>query len=285
VTSEMDNIQLTWEIDHGSPGIDSDPYNPLCRAVNSPFNDGRPHQSLSLCFFGDFDSRTNDVTTLRWIGAIVLSAGERIIFFPGLNFQPQWVRLAQTQPPHRHHNINIDHISLEKDMQRWHFTSVNSTNHLGTGRTIDLGQRRFLWFGLSVASPDVLKEVKRETVVRARVPASDAKRRMECFLASREGAVFNIIHLTSDAKDRFKEGFLHFAFIAGPHCFPDYKGPQFAIPFDSPFLRERLPSPLTNVPLRLHRLSLGTQVDIEVVAMWLPGALTERVTLTSPWVI
>lgn len=282
MATELNDIQLNWQIDQGSPGIDSDPRNPLSRALNSPFNDGRPQRRLGLCFFGADDGEISDIGPLRWIGAFVLSSEGRIIFFPGFAFQPQWVRIARKQAPHRHCDINIDHVSLENDMHRWHFTSHGSVDHLGSGNTVDLGEGRFLWFGLSVADSSVLKEVRRETIVRAQVPASDAKRRMDCFRESREGAVFNIVSLHSDARDRFQEGFLHFAFITGPSGFPDYSGPQFGIPFGSPFLREQLPAQLTNVPFRLHRVSLGTQLDIEVIAIWLPGALTERVTVTSP---
>ena len=101
-------------------------------------------------------------------------------------------------------------------------------------------------------------------------------------MASREGAVFNTILPHKDAKNRFDTGFLHFGLIVGPSGFPEYSGPNFGIPFRSPFLKEALPSPLINVPTRLHRISIGSTVDIEIVVLWLPGSLKEKVTFTSP---
>jgi hypothetical protein len=118
--------------------------------------------------------------------------------------------------------------------------------------------------------------------VRFHVPSADSKRRVDSFIASRDGAVFNCVCLHPDAKDRYKNGFLHFAFIVGPSGFPDYEGMEFGIPFGSPYLREPLPAQIKQIPFRLHRLSLGNLVDIEIVTMWLPGSLTEQVTFTGP---
>ncbi len=135
---------------------------------------------------------------------------------------------------------------------------------------------------MSVAGSDVLKAVKQETVFHTLIPASDTPRRTDAFMASREGVVFNILSVHPDAKQRFDMGFLHFGLIVGPPGFVDYSGPNFGIPFGSPFVIEKLPNPLTNIPLRLHRVSMGSRVDIEIVALWLPGSLTEMATFTGP---
>jgi hypothetical protein len=279
---ELDEIKLSWQIEGGLPGIDNDTNNPLARATSSLLVDGNPQQKLSLCFYNDsIMDRTEGKQNLKWFGAFVLSSADRLIFFPGFNFITTWVKVAGKRAREKRHDIHIDHITLEKNLRRWHFTSHGSKSHLGSGLTTDLGDNRFLWFGMSVAGCDVLKAVKQETVFHTLVPASDTLRRIDVFKASREGVVYKILSVHPDAKQRFIMGFLHFGLIVGPPGFVDYSGPNFGVPFGSPFVKEKLPNPLTNIPLRLHRISFGSMVDIEIVALWLPGSLTEKATFTG----
>jgi hypothetical protein len=282
VTNGSDKIKLSWHLEGGLHGIDNNPENPLSRAARSPLVDGKPQLNLSLCFYSDAEQgRTEGKLNLRWFGAFVLSSTGRLIFFPGFNFNPTWVEV--TKGVHqKHYNIQIDHIILEKNHDRWHYTSPGSKYHIGSGLTTDLERNRFLWFGLSIADSDVLRAVRKETAFLMKVPSSDAERRANVFMNSREGTVFHIISLHPDAKKRFDTGFLHFGLVVGPPGFPEYMGPNFGIPFGSPFLKEALPTPLVNMPMRLHRISIGSTVDIEIVVLWLPGSLKEKVTLTSP---
>ena len=280
---DLDKIKLSWHLEGGLPGTDNDLGNPLSRAARSPLVDGRPHPNLSLCFYSDPDADgTEEKPNLRWFGVFVLSSDGRLIFFPGFNFNDTLVKVAGKHSYQKRYDIHLDHVTLEKNYRRWHYTSPGSENHLGAGRTTDLGENRFLWFGLSIADSNVLKAVRKETVFHTMVPSSDSKRRTDAFMASREGAIFNVISVHPDAKQRFDTGFLHFGLIVGPLGFANYSGPNLGIPFGSPFITEALPNPLINVPLRFHRVSMGSRVDIEIVALWLPGSLTERVTFTSP---
>ena len=282
VTNDLDEIKLSWHFEGGLPGIDDDPDNPLSRAARSPLVDGRPQLNLSLCFYNDAEeSRAEGKLNLRWFGAFILSSRGRLIFFPGFNFNPTWVEVAR-ELHHKRYGIQIDHITLEKNHDHWHYTSPGSEHHLGSGLTTDLDRNRFLWFGLSIADSSVLRPVRQETVFHTKVPSSDSKRPANVFMTSRERAVFNIISPHQDAKKRFNTGFLHFGLIIGPPGFPEYSGPNFGIPFGSPFLNEALTSPLINIPMRLHRISIGSTVDIEIVVLWLPGSLKEKVTFTSP---
>ena len=117
------DIQVACGIDKGSLGTDSDPSNPLSRAISSPFMDGSPQERLSLCFYGNLDNDSLDVSSHKWLGVFVFSAGRRVIFFPGLTFNPTWVSVSRAKSPHRRHDIDIDHISLENSFRRWHFSS------------------------------------------------------------------------------------------------------------------------------------------------------------------
>lgn len=273
---DSNDVQLSWEMEEGSPGTDFDASNPLARAADSPFLDGRPQQRLSLCFYRDLDEQS-----LRWLGTFVLSGGGRVIFFPGLTFDPTWILVSRKKAPHKRHEINIDHITLDGSFHRWHLSSRGSAKHLGSGTTTDLAEGRFLWFGMSLAGSRILRPVMKRAIVRFHVPSADSRRRMDSFMASREGAVFNCVSLSPDARDRYKDGFLHFGFVVGPSGFPDYRGTNLGIPFGSPFLRKPLPPEIRQLPLRSHRLSLGNVVDIEVITAWLPGNLSHDVTFTG----
>ena len=156
-----------------------------------------------LCFYSDsIVDGTEEKQNLKWFGVFVLSSAGRLIFFPGFNFTATWVKVAGKRSREKRHDIHIGHITLEKNLRRWHYTSPGSKHHLGSGLTTDLGDNRFLWFGMSVAGSNVLKAVRQETVFHTMVPASDTTRRTDAFMASREGVVFNILSVHPDAKQR-----------------------------------------------------------------------------------
>jgi hypothetical protein len=137
-----------------------------------------------------------------------------------------------------------------------------------------LGDGRVLWCGMSVARETALRELKAETLVISDTSPSHSRQRSDWFLQAREGAEFLWASLHPEARSRFQEGFLHFALIVGPHEFPDYEGHQLGFPFGSPDLpKPLLPNVLENLPVRYHRLSLGSSIDIQIVTMWLPGTL------------
>ena len=102
----METLELAFEVDGARPGTDRCADNPLARATDCLFRQGRPFFRLSKCFFRGIDGR------LRWLGIFVHSAGNRIIFFPGfaqLHKEVVGYRddvLAWDRP------FQIDHLSL-----------------------------------------------------------------------------------------------------------------------------------------------------------------------------
>jgi hypothetical protein len=76
------NLTAEMVADCGLPvvdGEDKSENNPLYRATSKLFKEGKPIKRLSKCFFAD------DSGLLRWIGVFVQSAGDRILFFPGIS--------------------------------------------------------------------------------------------------------------------------------------------------------------------------------------------------------
>jgi hypothetical protein len=182
---------------------------------------------------------------------------------------------------HDDQTFQLDHLSLEKNHTQWHYTTPQSRNHLKAGRTVPLGDERFFWFGMSVAREMELRELKAETMLTASTPRSDSGRREEVFRKAIEGTECLCISLLPEARMRFQQGFLHFAFIVGPKGFPDYEGPYFGFPLGYPFLSQPLPDALEKLPICVNRLSVGSAIDIQLLSMWLPGTLREAFTFTG----
>jgi hypothetical protein len=200
--------------------------------------------------------------------------------FPYWNSEVQRTTAASVT---KRSSFSGDHISLEKNRLRWHVTTPKSKDHLGGWCTYPLGNGRFLWFGMSVAREIGLRELKAETIVRSYVPSRDSKRRSDVLIQTRDDAEFPCISLHPEARMRFQEGFLHFVFIVGPPGFPLYLSNELAHVFPLPqFLLEPLPNVLFPLPISSHKLSLGSVVDIQITAMWLPGTLRELFCFTGP---
>jgi hypothetical protein len=265
----MHTIQLQWRLEHGSEGLDTDANNPLSRAVNRLFQeDGQPFRRISLCWFGE-----------KWLGVFVISDHQQLVFFPGFDFTPEWIQILRVGRLETQRPFEVDHISLEKNRSRWHFTKPKSTGHQPGGKTSNLGEGRVLWFGLSIAAPTVLRDLRRETIISFQSPASDSNRRARVFMEAEKNNQSLIVRLASDAQHNFPQGFIHFAFIVGPRGFPDYEGTEMNSPHGSPFVTAASRD-LVTVPIWSGRFSLQ-ESDIQIRSARLPGTLTVPAVLTS----
>jgi hypothetical protein len=272
----VDTLQVTWFMPGGSLGRDNAPENPLSRAAVQLLQRGKSFPRLSMCFFDTGNG------VLRWLGVIVHSAGDRILFFPGYSTTPTEIRRFMAGNQVWNQPFLFDHASLQSDLRTWHATTPGSADHLGKLRTLDLGESRVLWFGLSVADENALRLLCEETVVTATVPASDGQRRIDAFMASRDGAQFPLVSLNTEQAKRTDQAFLHFAFVVGPRGFPEYSGPELGAPFNSPFLAQPLPGVFYNLLVRSHRIELSPTIDLQITCCQLPGSLTAPITFTGP---
>jgi hypothetical protein len=178
-------IEITGSFDQGSDGIDRDRQNPLSRALDRFLRTGKPPGKLTNCYFID------EAGTWRWFGVFGFSEGDRVLFFPGLSGSydgtSSCVRDATGLHDLGSRSMEIDHVSLEKDLHSTHFTSAQSKQHLGSFSTLSLSEGRYLWFGLSVRCPEVLRPLMKDTRAVATAPATDSKRRVplrSCFSLS-----------------------------------------------------------------------------------------------------
>jgi len=269
-------------MESGTEGEDKDLGNPLARALRKLFEDGQPFTRLIQCFCVDHRKEINN-PMLRWLGVFVLSAGGRILFFPGFQSSNQYVEGFHKHAQMWKKNFNLDHLSLEKDLRRWHITSSELKGHLGGPLTAELGPNQYLWCGLSINSLDELRIVKRETSVTAQVPESDARRRFEVFRKSRENAKFQILdwHDHIWEKDLNNDVFWHFSFVVSSSQSPIYTGDILGFPKDSPFLAVPLPERLVQMPVRHHRIELSEETVLQITTAVVPGKLKVPASLTA----
>jgi len=282
----MDELEFTWRINKGTEGIDTSPFNPLSRAFRTTLAEGRPYISHSICLYSGERNKPNHIDPIRWLGIIVLSAGDRIIFFPGLSAQHDWIQTTQRGKAQHKKSFAIDHVSLDPSRQQWHFTTAGSTSHHEGGRTPADKDGLLHWFGMSISSEDVLRQLYKQTVVRFPIPPSDAMRRVSRIKNADEQGSFNAIGLSAGAKERFPEGFLHFCFTAGPFgCYnyqPSFFPTNWLVPTGSKSAIVDLSAGISDLQVQLHRISISKLYDVQIGAMWLPGTLAVPAIYTSP---
>jgi hypothetical protein len=267
-------LDIYWKSPLGKRGTDKSLWNPFNRAVDRLFDNGNPIKGLCKCFF-------KNEGIARWLGVFVHSDGERVIFFPGNASQQSYIAGALNPQTKVHQPFNVDHISLEKDRRSWHFTAPKSSDHIGKTSTLELGQSRVFWFGLSVAKDELLMPLYQKTRFRFPVPGSDAQRRINSFVAAREGVEFPLITLNSEVERVAEPSLLHFAVIVGPSGFEHYTGP-YQCPPPSGDLIVRPQTQGQPVPVRSYRFSLSDEVDIQIDASEVAGNLKMPFVYSTP---
>ncbi len=270
----MDSLKITYTVPEGLPGVDGDAHNPWARAHRRLLETGQPIEKLLACYVDPLPIAVG----LRWFGTFVFSAGGRLIYFPGLTERQGITLTSKRQSTTTQYQFEGDHVSLEANRQHWHITESGTKKHLGSYRTADLGAGRALWFGMSIASAEVLRAVKVSTEVESHVPSGDTLRRAEVAVRAREGLDFNVL-LFDQNHSPLLPGFCHFSLIVGPCGFEPYQGPKLGVPFGSPFIEPPLGN-LMNLFHRSHRLSLAPHVEVEIVTTMLPGRVTVPLALT-----
>lgn len=277
--TENTGDSFTYRFSHGRSGTDQSPENPLFRSLRFLMEKGRPQKAVTLCKMGLLEKVPDQ--PVRWFGVFVLSAGDRLLYFPGF-FQPNGRLLAYagtSQMADR--GFRTDHASLESDLDTWHLTEdPPRRRHQFGPKTRDLGEGRVLWFGMSVAQEEIFREIRYETVMAKDVPSSDSKRRFKSF----QGAAFadpnHVIPRPPSSRPGENE-FLHFLFIVGPEGFPMYDGQALLTPHGAPWVEPPLPDPLKDVHFRSHRIPVGGGLEVEIAAGKLPGQLQVPVAFTS----
>jgi hypothetical protein len=266
-------------MDRGLDGLDDNPITPLARSIASLLEDGEPFISLVQCFLEESKSY-NISQNVRWFGIFIYSAGKRVLFYPGFDKLRNHILGIRNDQVRWDKDFLVDHFSLEKSLDTWHLTSPASKEHLGNPKTFPLGDGRYLWLGISFRNFDAFLPTKKETQIISKAPEKDSKRRIGVFKKARENSIFQIFRFYENHD--FLEYFYHIAIIVGPKDFEIYKGEILGFPINSPFLAKPLPDNKQRLPIRIHRLSLPDNFDIQITTALVPGQLNIPITITSP---
>jgi hypothetical protein len=272
----MDTLEIAWRMEGCAPGVDSSRDNPLARATECLFRLGQPFSRLSKCFFCGPDGVT------RWLGIFVHSAGDRLLFFPGFAEEHTQVLAYSESVIRWNQPFHFDHLSLEPDRRTWHLTTPQSKHHLGKLYTRQLGDDRVHWFSMSAAAPSQLRVVREETRASAPTPPQDVDRRAQVFRNARESAIFQIVGLNTEHPSPRAPAFLHFSVVVGPKGFISPENELLGLPYGSPFLPSVTAPDSARAPIRIHRILLSDDIELEITASSHPGQLQTDALFTAP---
>ena len=180
-------------------GTSRSPDSVLIRPFRKLFNEGSSVGRLVYILYQE-----RDVFPSRLLASLVYSDQKRFIFFPGLIIRKfNWTTRIGKQNLIGH---DIDHITLEPCMRKWHFTSTSSKKR-SNYRTQEIEKDVYYWFGMSVGRKDFLEEAPEELIIEFKCPESDASRRFGEIFRSRDGSKFPLILMD---KTRPDDCFIHF---------------------------------------------------------------------------
>lgn len=258
-------------IEGGEAGLDRDPHNPFGRALYVTMREGNPQEAVTPIYYSGPEQRPR----FRRFGALVLTAGERVLFFPPgelVEIQGSDVR-------------SYDHLTLAKDWKSWHLTTEpttdpNQKDHRGDWKTHPLGSAGYHWFGLNVAQKEFLRPVRERTIIETGIPKKaldDLDRRAVAIREATDPYDGPVVTVPEPLEtDRF----LHFSFFIGPADFELAQvDPPLPLP-DRPEVLEAVEKQRGELDFNAEPIPLGNETKIWILSGWLPGSLQEHVSIS-----
>lgn len=271
----MPFLNIDWTFAFGEPNTSSDKPFVLQRAFRAIAEDGRPQTALRLVLLQP-DRQRREVF---WFGAFVISQGSRIVFF--LPHEPTGFDFLDGRTEHAPGGYPVDHITLEIDRRRWHFTGTDPELHTGGPRTVQLTGGGCLWFGIASAGLERFPKLRRANLVWFPVPDSDDNRRVELVRSVRDGASDLVLSLNPHSYSMQPPWHVQFNFAIGPSGFdpPDDEMAKFIVnprvdPTGGRGLR-------ITTPASKFRLPLSSELDVLAACFPLPGDLPDRYAIAS----
>jgi hypothetical protein len=266
-------VSICLTVTGATPGIDANSEGALARSLRALIQLGRPIQSTAVCYFAPASG-----DRLCWLGVFVETVGGQVLFFPDLRVNSRSITTRTDTGPLSRKDFRVDHISLEPNRRRWHFTQHDEPrDHIRAGITHSV-DGCVVWAGMTVARR-YLRDVHEETQVSAAVPASDVDRRLSHLRPLLVNQPQQIVSLSSKGRQDLPS--FHCAFVVGSRDAPDYRGPLL-LPTGSPFLRKPISAAYRRaLPARLHRVPLSDATTVQLITVPLPSDLTVPITFTS----
>lgn len=271
---EIIQFELKMEGDGIEDGKDENPNNPLNRAMDGILEKGKPDRIIHKCFFRDSNGK------LRWLGVFVYSAGARVIFFPGYDKKILSLIADKNGEEVWNKAFQLDHISLEKDKESWHFTEPNSKRHIGKFYTEDMSNGGKYWFSLSVSTEKELYPVYEHTIISSECHENDTKRRSDLLLQSQANIVDNIIELNREVNLETDQKFLHFIINIGDKGFDSDEDLIASAPIGSIFHNGKAEK-IDRIPLRTHRAAISDVLELEIISTEIKGKLSSALVFSG----
>lgn len=186
----------------------------LTRLYLQLFNTGKPIGKINYLFF-----KGNEWPS-RILGSLAYTPGERILYFPGVSVRNvNWHFSAADGLKSIKSTGLVDHLTLEKNFQKWHATILEADRtkktRLPSFKTKKIDENTLFWFGLSIKDPSVLEITPEELILNLYSPPSDTDRRLNVLIEARENAIFQLTHLSKKSEPLNEGEFLHFDFFIG----------------------------------------------------------------------
>lgn len=249
----------------GAAGVDADSDNPLARATRTLLDSGQRIVSAIPAVLNE------DAGAAFWLGYFVLTEASRVVFFPGIGFPVHGLRGGFSNGGGRlERDFRVDHLTLEADRRTWHLTEPSRRQHQGGGRSLDVGDGRYMWFTFTCAGATDLRPVSARTVVKYRPVANEAEARARegAFFAAVSNGAASPVHLLARPPG---ESVLHVAIAVAAPGAPPYNGDGMPLPRAAPGVTHiELPSDAQGA---FGRLLLSSAVEIQILAAWLPGKI------------
>jgi len=275
-------LQMTWEY-AGIPSFGQGKSNSMSCALARPykqlFEQGKPIGKINHVFF-----QVNNWPS-RILGSLCLTFGQRILFYPGLTERKVNWWLSRKQGFRGTQNIGpIDHITLEKKLQKWHVTIIEpdgtKKRYLPSFRTRNVQKRATFWFGLTIQKPESLEVTPEKLTLAFPSPPKDSKRRIDLLINARKDALLHLITLNKISLK--KDEFLHFDFLIGPKDLTLTPWPCFA-PTQKPIIYGYAQTFKDGIHVQCHPVSLEGMTDrIWVVASKHIGKVSNRAIMVCP---
>lgn len=264
----MYTVSLDLRVEEGKPGVDEDP-DIMKRALREMMAEGKPQRAVVPVHYS-----TGEDEPPRWLGAFVLTAGHKLLFFPpdmtNINME-----LRDQGNVSNRRQMPIDHITLNPDWEDGHLTTPPPRQHQRGLRTTPHGDEAYLWFGMSLADDSLLRVVREITKVEAEIDEKDlpdAERRGEILNDALESANVLAVNIREEMKQAYK-GYPHFTVMVGRPGF-DMVENEFNLVLPPHAGSEEFRYGLEDhFPPVGHRLTLAEDCAVQINTTWVPETL------------
>jgi hypothetical protein len=274
---DRNTIVVTWKNEGGfGHGKSNDPLCALARPYRQLFEEGKPVGKVNRLFLKIGE------TPSFIVGSLCFTPNARILFYPGLVDRLVNWECTNNQLNKVKTRGLIDHITLENDFQNWHFTILDckgkKRTKLSTRHVRAINNKIIFWFGLTLRNLETLEPTPQELTMSFSTSASDAERRLNEFLQTRERAVPHILQVDLDEdKNTLKNGeFLHLDFFLADSKI-DVRTFPCCAPTIPPVVSQYSQINKHGVPIRAHPVTLeGVSEKIWVVVSKHVGLPNEK---------